>query len=133
MMYVNAARSYTYDPRIDTPNRAIVRDLPQPFIEDLIHRTGGLPKQNIRLSERDFAPPTGIRYYPLQRYTITQVRVQANEPLWLAAFTEQPTYQYIMTLVVEYADRDIRTISVRVERAGLFTGFSIRRSLLREK
>jgi len=129
MVYLGSPRSYTYDPRLEERNPSIVTRDPREIIDELNMRAGGLPKSDIRLEEMEGTLPPTVRFFPVRRYTITQVRISAEEPLWLALFTERPTYQYTITLVAEYEDRDARQIAIRITRPGLFTGFSIRRSL----
>ncbi len=129
LMLLTAPRNHVYDPRIDERNTAIVTKRPQEFVDDIIARAEGLPKQDLEVAENDSTLPSWVRYYPIRRYTVTRVRIRANEPLWLEAFIAQPTYEYIITADVEYADRDLRQITVHVTRPGFFTGFSIRRSI----
>ena len=129
LMLMTAPRNHVYDPRIDERNTAIVTKRPQEIMDDILARAEGLPKQDLRIVETAGALPTYVRYFPIRRYTVTRVRIRANEPLWLDAFTMQPTYEYIITADVEYADRDTRQITVHVTRPGMFTGLSIRASL----
>ncbi len=129
IMFMTAPRNHVYDPRIDERNTAIVTTRPQDIMEAILARAEGLPKQDIDIIEAQNSLPTYVRYFPIRRYTVTRVRIRANEPLWLDAFTVEPTYEYIITADVEYADRDQRQITVHVTRPGMFTGFSIRTSL----
>ncbi len=129
MLTLTAPRNHVYDPRIDERNTAIVTKRPQEILDAIVAQAEGLPKQDIEVVETVGSLPTRVRYYSIRRYTIIQVRIRANEPLWLDAFIVQPTYEYIITADVEYADRDLRQIRVRVTRPGMFTGFSIRTSL----
>ena len=128
LMTLTAPRNHVYDPRIDERNTSIVTKRPQEIVDDILARAEGLPKQDLEIAENDSRLPSMVRYYPIRRYTVTRVRIRANEPLWLDAFIVQPTYEYIITADVEYADRDMREITVHVTRPGLFTGFSIRTS-----
>lgn len=128
LMTLTAPRNHVYDPRIDERNTAIVTKRPQDIVEAIVAKAEGLPKQDIKIVETDGSLPSWVRYYPIRRYTVTRVRIRANEPLWLDAFIEQPTYEYIITADVEYADRDLRQITIHVTRPGWFTGFSIRTS-----
>ena len=129
LMTITAPRNHVYDPRIDERNTAIVTKRPQEIMDDILARAEGLPKQDIEIVETTRSLPERVRYYPIRRYTVTRVRIRANEPLWLDAFIAQPTYEYIITADVEYADRDLRQITVHVTRPGMFTGFSIRTSM----
>lgn len=131
LMTITAPRNHVYDPRIDERNTAIVTKRPQEIMDDILARAEGLPKQDIEIVETTRSLPERVRYYPIRRYTVTRVRIRANEPLWLDAFIAQPTYEYIITADVEYADRDLRQITVHVTRPGMFTGFSIRTSMFR--
>ncbi|MDE2816744.1 MAG: hypothetical protein OXM03_12680 [Chloroflexota bacterium] len=131
LMTITAPRNHVYDPRIDERNTAIVTKRPQEIMDDILARAEGLPKQDIEIVETDGSLPERIRYYPIRRYTVTRVRIRAHEPLWLDAFIAQPSYEYIITADVEYADRDLRQITVHVTRPGMFTGFSIRTSMFR--
>ncbi len=131
LMTITAPRNHVYDPRIDERNTAIVTKRPQEIMDDILAQAEGLPKQDIEIVETDGSLPERIRYYPIRRYTVTRVRIRATEPLWLDAFIAQPTYEYIITADVEYADRDLRQITVHVTRPGMFTGFSIRTSMFR--
>ena len=128
LMLLTAPRNHVYDPRIDERNTEIVTKRPQEIVDDIIARAEGLPKQDLKVVETDGTLPSRVRYYPIRRYTVIQVRIRANEPLWLDAFIAQPTYEYIIMADVEYADRDLREITVHVTRPGWFTGFSIRSS-----
>ncbi len=129
MLILTTPRNHVYDPRIDERNTAIVTKRPQEVLDAVVAQAEGLPKQDIQVVETHGSVPERVRYYAIRRYTIIQVRIRANEPLWLDAFIRQPTYEYIITADVEYADRDLRQIKVRVTRPGMFTGFSIRTSL----
>ena len=129
LMTLTAPRNHVYDPRIDERNTAIVTKRPQDFMDAIVAQAEGLPKQDIELVETEGSLPERVRYYPIRRYTVIRVRIRANEPIWLDAFIAQPTYEYIITADVEYADRDLRQITVHVTRPGMFTGFSIRTSL----
>ncbi len=129
MLTLTAPRNHVYDPRIDERNTAIVTKRPQEVLDAIVAQAEGLPKQDIQVVETHGSVPERVRYYEIRRYTIIQVRIRANEPLWLDAFIRQPTYEYIITADVEYADRDLRQIKIRVTRPGMFTGFSIRTSL----
>lgn len=131
LLALTAPRNHVYDPRIDERNTAIVTKRPQDIMETLVAQAEGLPKQDIQMVETEGRLPARVRYYPIRRYTVTRVRIRANEPIWLDAFIAEPTYEYIMTVDVEYADRDLRQIKVTVTRPGMFTGFSIRTSLFR--
>ena len=131
LMTITAPRNHVYDPRIDERNTAVVTKRPQEIMDDILAQAEGLPKQDIEIVETDGSLPERIRYYPIRRYTVTRVRIRAHEPLWLDAFIAQPTYEYIITADVEYADRDLRQITVHVTRPGMFTGFSIRTSMFR--
>lgn len=131
LMTITAPRNHVYDPRIDERNTAIVTKRPQEIMDDILAQAEGLPKQDIEIVETAGSLPERIRYYPIRRYTVTRVRIRAHEPLWLDAFIAQPTYEYIITADVEYADRDLRQITVHVTRPGMFTGFSIRTSMFR--
>ncbi len=129
LMIMTAPRNHVYDPRIDERNTAVVTKRPQDILDAILVQAEGLPKQDIEIVETRNTLPTYVRYYPIRRYTVTRVRIRANEPLWLDAFTVSPTYEYIITADVEYTDRDQRQITVHVTRPGMFTGFSIRTSL----
>ena len=129
MLVLTAPRNHVYDPRIDERNTSVVTKRPQEIMDAILTQAEGLPKQDIALVEIDGTLPTSVRYYPIQRYTVTRVRILGNEPIWLDAFIPEPTYDYIITADVEYADRDLRQIKVIVTRPGMFTGFSIRTSL----
>lgn len=129
LMTLTAPRNHVYDPRIDERNTAIVTKRPQDIMDAIVLQAEGLPKQDLRIDEADTTLPSRMRYYPIRRYTVTRVRIRAHEPLWLDAFIAQPTYEYIITADVEYADRDLRQITVHVTRPGMFTGFSIRTSM----
>ena len=129
LLVLTAPRSHVYDPRIDDRNTEIVTKRPQDIMDDILAQAEGLPKQDVQIVETDISLPTWIRYYPIRRYTVTRVRIRANEPIWLDAFIPEPTYEYIITADVEYADRDMREITVNITRPGMFTGFSIRTSL----
>ena len=129
LLVLTAPRNHVYDPRIDERNTEIVTKRPQDIMDNILAQAEGLPKQDLEILEVDASPPSWVRYYPIRRYTVTRVRIRANEPIWLDAFIPEPTYEYIMTVDVEYADRDTREITVNVTRPGLFTGFSIRTSL----
>ena len=129
LMIMTAPRNHVYDPRIDERNTAVVTKRPQDILDAILVQAEGLPKQDIEIVETRNTLPTYVRYYPIRRYTVTRVRIRANEPLWLDAFTVAPTYEYIITADVEYTDRDQRQITVHVTRPGMFTGFSIRTSL----
>ncbi len=129
LLLLTAPRNHAYDPRIDERNTSIVTVRPQEFLDSVLTRADGLPKQDIEYSETAGALPARVRYYPVRRYTVTRVRIRAHEPIWLDAFTVAPTYEYIITADVEYADRDLREIKVTIIRPGMFTGFSIRTSL----
>ena len=129
LLVLTAPRSHVYDPRIDERNTEIVTKRPQDIMDDILAQAEGLPKQDVQIVETDISLPTWVRYYPIRRYTVTRVRIRANEPIWLDAFIPEPTYEYIITADVEYADRDMREITVNITRPGMFTGFSIRTSL----
>ena len=129
LMTITAPRNHVYDPRIDERNTAIVTKRPQEIMDDILALAEGLPKQDIEIVEATRSLPERVRYYPIRRYTVTRVRIRTNEPLWLDVFIAQPTYEYIITADVEYADRDLRQITVHVTRPGMFTGFSIRTSM----
>ncbi len=129
LLVLTAPRSHVYDPRIDERNTEIVTKRPQDIMNDILAQAEGLPKQDVQIVETDISLPTWVRYYPIRRYTVTRVRIRANEPIWLDAFIPEPTYEYIITADVEYADRDMREITVNITRPGMFTGFSIRTSL----
>ena len=129
LLVLTAPRNHAYDPRIDERNTSIVTVRPQEIMDAVLIRAEGLPKQDIEFEEASGTLPTLVRYYPIRRYTATRVRIRAHEPIWLDAFTVAPTYEYIITADVEYADRDVREIRITVTRPGMFTGFSIRTSL----
>jgi hypothetical protein len=129
LVALTAPRNHVYDPRIDERNTAVVTMRPQDIVDSIVAQKEGLPKRDIEVNESTGSLPDFLRYYPVRRYTVTRVRIRANEPLWLEAFTTQPTYEYIMTVDVEYGDRDTRQIKINVTRPGMFTGFSIRESL----
>lgn len=131
LLALTAPRNHVYDPRIDERNTTIVTKRPHDIMEEVIAQAEGLPKQDINVVETEGRLPPRVRYYPIRRYTVTRVRIRANEPIWLDAFIAEPTYEYIITADVEYADRDLRQIKVNVTRPGMFTGFSIRTSLFR--
>lgn len=131
LLALTAPRNHVYDPRIDERNTTIVTKRPHDIMEEIIAQAEGLPKQDIQVVETEGRLPARVRYYPIRRYTVTRVRIRSNEPIWLDAFIAEPTYEYIITADVEYADRDLRQIKVNVTRPGMFTGFSIRTSLFR--